>query len=513
MPLAAVFAPVEAIAPAPRFALVRLLHDGTGMTPLLADEVGRLPIPTTPERQRRVGHVLRDALTSEVLDRLAGATLADISPAIASASGRVDSAPGATNRLIALVRSNGDRRWSRLASMTIGDFRSWYGAGPALVGRLLAAAVEAAMVVATEASCSRPQLDVLTARPANAAVCLLDTALAAVDHRARVAVEQVDLLLAPSADVRRTPPFVAAQLGLSYERVRQLRALMLDSLRAAGLAEPIASLARQLALELGEAVTVTEIDRALAALDLPRSDDPAGLLAVWFAGPDRPVPGHAGWFSPDPAALVAHTRALLEASGGVHVKETLCRDLGGLGITDSNVAAWVEAQPLRVVHDLAVVVSGGAAQRAERALEANGAAMTVDELADWMEPDRRAGLAFALSRDRRFVRTGSDRWELAEWGTAPDGGPLRFEISVDDDVLLGAEGPLPVTLAEALGLRPGRVSRFATRFGPLALSYDGGRAKRGSVRPIALASGAVAGSQLTLWLTPGLDRAEVELAW
>jgi hypothetical protein len=147
----------------------------------------------------------------------------------------------------------------------------------------------------------------------------------------------------------------------------------------------------------------------------------------------------------------------------------------------------------------------------QRALEAAGTALTLDELAGWIEPDQRPGLAAAIARDRRFVRTGTDRWELAEWGNVADERALRLELSVDDEVLIGAEGNLPVTLAHALGLRPGRVSRFATRFGPLALSYDGERASRGSVRPIALASGAVAGSMLVFSLTPGRDRAEVEL--
>ena len=511
MTLADVFAPLEIVPPPRRFALVALLHDGTGITPLLPDEIGQLPIPAASERQRRLGRFLRDSLTPRALEQLAGIRLVEIVPAIASVPGRLDSSPSATHRLIALVRSNGDGRWSHLATMTIEDFRAWRGAGPVLVGQLVAAAVGAAMATSMGQASAWRQPDLWAARAANAAVRFLDQALVEADPRARAVVEHVDLLLAPSVDARRTPPLVATQLGLSYERVRQLRVNMLDALRAAGRAEPIAELAHQLAHELGEAVTRTEIDRVLVAHDLPRSDDPAGLLALWLAGPYLPVPDHPGWFSRDPAELVAHSRAVLEDGGGVHAVATLRRDLATLGITDANLDAWMEAQPLRIVHDVAVVMSGTVAQRAERALEATGTAMTLDELATWLEPHQRAEVAATIGRDGRFVRTAADLWELADWGSAPDDSLLRLDIRVDDDVLLGAEGLLPLPLVQALGLRPGRVSRFATRFGPLALSYDGERATRGSVRPIALASGAVPGSMLTFSLTPGLDRAEVEL--
>jgi len=506
-----VFAPLDALAPARRFALALWLHDGAGITPLRPDEIAVLPIPSAPEQRQRVGRLLRDALNADTLDRLVDKRLADIVPAITSVSGRIDASPSATNRLIALVRSNGDGRWSNLSNQTIGQIQAWRGAGPVLVGRLVAAAVEAAMATSTNQPGAWRQPQLWATRPSNARVHALDDALIKTDPRARAIVEHVDLILPPSTEARCTPPQLATRVGLSYERVRQLRANVLESLREISRTEPLAALAEQLAVELGSATTRGDIERVLVAHDLPRPDDPAGLLAVWLAGPYLPVPGHAEWFSPDPAELVSRTQALLEDGGGVHAMTTLRRDLGTLGITDANLDGWLDVQPLRVVHDVAVIMSGTVAQRVQRALEATGTALTIDDLAAWIEPDQRPGLAATIARDCRFVRTAADRWELSEWGSAPDGSALRLELAVDDDVLIGAEGSLPVTLAHALGLRPGRVSRFATRFGPLALSYDGERAIRGSVRPIALASGAVAGSMLIFSLTPGLERAEVEL--
>ena len=52
---------------------------------------------------------------------------------------------------------------------------------------------------------------------------------------------------------------------------------------------------------------------------------------------------------------------------------------------------------------------------------------------------------------------------------------------------------------------------FATRYGPVALSYDGPVATRGSVRPIALAVSAFAGDTLVVSFRPDIDGATVEL--
>jgi hypothetical protein len=53
-----------------------------------------------------------------------------------------------------------------------------------------------------------------------------------------------------------------------------------------------------------------------------------------------------------------------------------------------------------------------------------------------------------------------------------------------------------------LGLRPSVPLTLGTRFGPLALAYDGARVVRSSVRPVILACGAAAGDVLWFVVDP-----------
>ena len=110
-------------------------------------------------------------------------------------------------------------------------------------------------------------------------------------------------------------------------------------------------------------------------------------------------------------------------------------------------------------------------------------------------------------RDRRFVVGDDDALALAEWADTPTGGlelhdrPAgTLHVTVDDAVLAGATGPVPRTIARALGLRPGCRRTFPTRYGPVAVADDGQAATRGSLRPVALAVGAAIGDELIIAL-------------
>ncbi|MEX2658383.1 MAG: hypothetical protein WD232_01705 [Acidimicrobiales bacterium] len=341
-------------------------------------------------------------------------------------------------------------------------------------------------------------------------LAVLDQALAAVGDTRDLGVLYHCVL---RLEGRSSLAQVATALGVGTERVRQIRARAAERLDAA-LGAPGAPggagldhLARDLAERLGAAAPIAAVDEVLTSSGLPALPDTRSLLALWLAGPYHPVKGHQGWVATDPGELLAETRRLLGEDGGVTSREQVAKELATLDVTGQHAGLWLERQAVQAVDGLLVLTAGTVAEVAERALFAAGRAMTGEELvaAVWPGPGEpgRAEVEAALRRDRRFVAVGAGRFELAEWGGAPaseavaerpgpEGARCWLLVEVNAPVLTGALAPVPLPLVEALGMHEGLRRTFASRFGPVALAYDG-VPTRGSVRHVALAAGAVAG--------------------
>lgn len=356
------------------------------------------------------------------------------------------------------------------------------------------------------------------------ALALLDRALAATgDDRDLATLFHCVLRL----DHRPSLVEVATALGVGPERARQLRIRASERLAVAVEGKGVSELDQLGASlrSLGEVAPVEALDGVLAASALPALPDTRSLLALWLAGPYHPVPGHPGWVATDPGTLVAETRRLLREDGGVTTGELVAKELAALGVAEHHVDRWLDRQPVRPVEGLLVLTTGSVAEVAERVLFATGRAMSTDEVlgAAWRGSGApsRTEVEAALRRDRRFVATGAACFELAEWGgspagatggspgrTAPEGAPPEgarcwLLVEVDRGVLAGAGAPVPFPLVEALGVRPGIRRTFVTRFGPVALVYDGVQPTRGSVRPVALAAGAGVGDVVALGFHAG----------
>lgn len=351
--------------------------------------------------------------------------------------------------------------------------------------------------------------------PVHPCVAWLDRVLAAAgEHRDRAVFAHGVLRLTD----RPTAAAIGEALGVGAERVRQLRARARERVGAAS-AQPPSELARirdALAGRLGVAAPVGAVDDVLVASGLPALPDTRSLLLLWLAGPYASVPNHPGWLATDPTGLLAETRRVLEEDGGVRPAEQVHKELDVAGMAEEHIGAWLAQQPVRNVDGLLMLTSGTVADVAERVLFAAGRALTVDalEAALWpgpagpvAEPDR---LLRVLHHDARFLRVGVQEFELADWG----GEPYRevpaagtgatgeaccwLQIEVDEAVLGGATAPVPVPLVAALGMQPGTRRTFATKFGPVALAYDGDRPMRGTLRPVALAAGAGLGDVVAL---------------
>lgn len=351
----------------------------------------------------------------------------------------------------------------------------------------------------------------------------LDDLLAtAGDDRGRAVFEHRMVRPGPRATLAE----LGAALGIGTERVRQLCRRAVDAVTAAFDHDPgeLAVLGAAAVDELGTAAPTGAVAGFLARQNLPALPDSRSSLLLWLAGPYTVIDGHPGWFSTDPVTLMTETTLALLEDGGVRPAEHVTKELERQGINHEHVDAWLAEQAVRMVDDLVVSTHGAAGQVAERVLSATGRAMTAAELSTFTDPAGTdggvGGLRALLHRDRRFTWVGDDRFELAEWGggdvspsdpavETPTDGLLELHVEVDDGVLGGSIGPVPLPFVEALGLRTGDRRSFPTRYGPVALRNDGATPTRGSVRPVALAVGASAGDVLVLGFHPGQDEVVV----
>lgn len=350
------------------------------------------------------------------------------------------------------------------------------------------------------------------------------------DERDRLVFEH--LTLAPSGSV--TVAQVRTALGVSVERVRQLRMRAEDRVRGltSDLPDDVRKEVDALASRLGAAAPSSAVDEALASSGLPALPDSRSLLALWLAGPYRGVADHPGWIATDPAELRAETRRMLGEDGGVRLADQVAKELDVLGVAPGLVERWLEGQPVRRVAELLVATSGPPADVAERVLSALGRSMTVAELAGWVgggpQDAGTSGLWTLLSRDPRFVRVSADAFELTEWGSAHydelaslfgatvlaevgDGPACSWlPVEVDTALLAGRNGAVPESLVHQLGMRAGGQRSFATRFGPVTLSYDADGPTRSPLRHVALAAGAVIGDKILVGFPTGPGDALVE---
>lgn len=351
----------------------------------------------------------------------------------------------------------------------------------------------------------------------------LDRLLAvAGDERDRTIFER--LVLAPDPTV--TLSTIAAALEISVERCRQLRSRAEGRVSGAWASqtEHLRWAADELADRLGAAAPLAAVDEALADARLPPMPDSRSLLLLWLAGPYGGVAHHPQWIATQPAELAAETRRMLHEDGGVRPVEQLAKELDVLGLAPAHVERWLAAQPVRLVDDLVVATTGTPGDVVERALSAVGRSMTVEDLGTWVRPNSRQGgddaLWSLLLRDGRFTQVSADAFELAEWGGERHGqlpglfadtsGRSWLRVEVDDGLLAGTGGPVPLALLQLLTVRPGAPRTFATRYGPLTLSNEAGQPARGSLRPVALAAGATAGDSLHIGFGAGRGDALVE---
>ena len=502
-----IFRACEVLPVASRLRIAELLRVTGVPTAAHPEEFRALPLPDAADALE----VLRAAIVSGLghanIEALAEARLVDVIPALGDAPG----GPKASRsiRVTNALDANGPPTWARLGPSTLGEITAMPGVGK----RSLAALLELAVGVAI----GRCPIEAASVPGDDLDAVLVRALEEAGDTRSRLIFEQ---LVLPIEETVSTA-WVAACLEIGHQRVRQLREQSVERVRAAVAAESatlravVHPVVAQLADRLGVVAPRAELDQVLSEIGLAPLPDTRSQLMVWLAGPYRALgDAQPGWVARDPAMVISDTARVLCEDGGVRLGDHVRDDLASIGVSADHVDAWLAAQSVRFVDDVVVLTAGSPLAVAERLLAAAGSPLSTDELC---APDQTAGplSVQALSRDRRFARVGPDEWALSEWGAVADEGheaaTLSLRIEVDAGVLAGAAGTLPLALARSLRLADATRRTFASRYGPLHLTFDGTTANRGSLRPIALAIGAMAGEVLTIGFDPVGDSLIVEL--
>ncbi len=495
--------------PADRFRIALPLRRPFSFVPLAAIEFAALPVIAEASKFAPFVRRLEAAVESVIDGPLSARKFGALVPGVSASRAAIETAPGVTNRLVAIVRSHGRRTWADLANTTVGEIRVWHGAGRTMTVRLVMAAVETAFQMAQPTQLSVTYDTVARTEVSTA----LDACLSSLpDARGRAAFEIDDLQIASSEN--RIPAYEL--VGLSNVHSNRLKRVAREHVRTvAAAAAPLAQVLTGLADHLGDAIDGPGIEHVFAGLGLPSTADPAGLLALWLAGPYLPMPGdempgYDRWWSPRPSEIAKETSDLLASGGGVHAYDQLLRDLVGLGVSAACAPRWLARQRVRVHDGVVVLVSGRVGDVLRRVFEATGRAMSTMELAAWMPTtEMAAAVVTELRRNGAFLETGLGRWELTDWGGVPSDHFVHIDVAITPGVLCGNEGDVPIDVAALLGLRPGTPLNLSTRFGPLVMSYDGIRVVRSSARPVVLASGAAIGDVLSFVVDPRTNAVQI----
>ncbi len=397
-----VFAAVEELNAPQRLRLTASVAMAGRARPILPRQLEATPLPVDLESLAAVRSAIEDGLDRFALTAMAASRMDGVVPALARCDPDALVASTPTRLRELLTHHTGG---APLAGYTIGEISGWSGFGPKRVALLISAAVAAAVELLGRA---------------DGRLTFLDQALAAAgDERDRGVFENTVLPLGSPV----TRPELALALGISVDRVRRLATRGTQRVVAAVHESPpaIRQLAAMVSERLNGIAPLDAVEEILSALGLPALPDTRSRLLMWMAGPYRVIDQRPGWVALDPVAAIAETTQMIQEDGGVRPLEHLVGELRMLGIGSAHAEDWLACQQIRVTHGLVIATNGSPGDVAERALHAQGRAMSAAELAESLPGGREAAAALWSAHDRRFLITATDSLALVEWGDLPDG--------------------------------------------------------------------------------------------
>ena len=241
---------------------------------------------------------------------------------------------------------------------------------------------------------------------------------------------------------------IAADLGVSRERVRQIESAVVERMQAAfSFGTAVGDLLASLRVEIQP---VSSLDRLIGRHPEIADEIPAFGVPLWLVLDrlDDYFEVTDGWAA-TPTAIVARekTTALLEDIASEEGAVTLDVAQSLTGLPHDELRAWLTWCGLPVVADSVLTRTASACDHAAGILAVAGEPLDVTEIQAHMIPRRGTGtLTNALGADERFVRTNRTTWALANWqvdaytsirqmvGDAVDraGGAVSLDALVND---------------------------------------------------------------------------------
>ena len=255
-----VFGAFGDLSPADRFQIAVPLRPPFSFVPFAARDFAELPVIADPAKSASFLGRLGVAIEMVIDGPLSTRTFGALVPGVSSSLAAIETAPGVTNRLVAIVRAHGRRTWADLAITTVAEIRAWHGAGRAMTVRLIMAAVAKALEMAqtTHVPCTH---ETVARTEVSAALDALLSSLP--DARGRAAFDIDELQIVSSDDAMAAYELV----GLSTVHSNRLKRFAREHvLTAAGADATLARVLTDVSVHLGDAVDHTGIEEVFAEL-------------------------------------------------------------------------------------------------------------------------------------------------------------------------------------------------------------------------------------------------------
>jgi hypothetical protein len=210
---------------------------------------------------------------------------------------------------------------------------------------------------------------------------------------------------------------IAADLGVSRERIRQIESSVAERMNAAFcFGTAVGDLLASLRVEIQP---VSSLDRLVACHPEIADEVPAFGVPLWLVLDrlDDYFEVTDGWAAaPTVAVAREKTSALLEDVASEEGAVTLDVAQSLTGMPRDELRAWLTWCGLPVVADSVLTRTSSAGDHAASVLAVAGEPLEITEITARMVPRRSTGtLTNALGSDERFVRTNRTTWALARW--------------------------------------------------------------------------------------------------
>ncbi|MFQ5522879.1 MAG: sigma factor-like helix-turn-helix DNA-binding protein [Acidimicrobiia bacterium] len=278
------------------------------------------------------------------------------------------------------------------------------------------------------------------------------------------------------ASTRILPPFGASmytlqrlgdEFGITRERVRQIQRSLEKAMTETADSEyaVVMADAREALRSRGVAFPVEDLP--FRDMELP------GRFLLWYTGPYRIVDEWVLRARFDTLGDLARQAFEAVADRGTATQQEFHDSIVEHGVDPAYAEAVAEELPLQLLADHVILPARVRGERAVQRLKVFGRPMSMDELYELEPPDvKRQSFANAVHAHPDIVRTGKNRYELAEWGGQKYPGIVAAMAERLRETPRLAIADLGRDLSDAYGVSPSSIDMSANMH-PLFVTESG----------------------------------------